>query len=133
VLSGLVDKGNTVLVIEHNLDVIKTADWLIDMGPDGGSRGGTVVAEGTPEEVAAVEASHTGVFLKPILEGRGAEQPGAPRRAKAAAATSGPARKTTKTAAAKKAPVKKAAAKKAAATKTAARKAPAKRAAAKKK
>ena len=75
VLSGLVDKGNTVLVIEHNLDVIKTADWLIDMGPEGGSRGGYVVAEGTPEEVAAVGASYTGTFLKPLLEGRGAKQP----------------------------------------------------------
>ncbi len=53
VLGGLVDKGNSVLVIEHNLDVIKTADWIIDLGPDGGRRGGTLVAEGTPEEVAA--------------------------------------------------------------------------------
>jgi excinuclease ABC subunit A len=67
VLNGLVDKGNTVLVIEHNLDVIKTADWIIDMGPEGGSRGGTVVATGTPEEVAEVEASHTGQFLKKLL------------------------------------------------------------------
>ncbi|NYG57771.1 excinuclease ABC subunit A [Nocardioides daedukensis] len=67
VLGRLVDQGNTVLVIEHNLDVIKTADWLIDMGPEGGSRGGTVVAEGTPEEVAANPASHTGRFLAPIL------------------------------------------------------------------
>ncbi len=68
VLQGLVDKGNTVIVIEHNLDVIKTADWVIDMGPEGGSGGGTVVAEGTPEQVAEVAASHTGRFLKPILE-----------------------------------------------------------------
>ncbi|MGI5200887.1 excinuclease ABC subunit UvrA [Spirillospora sp. CA-108201] len=67
VLNGLVDKGNTVLVIEHNLDVIKTADWIIDMGPEGGSRGGTVVATGTPEDVAEVEASHTGQFLKKLL------------------------------------------------------------------
>jgi excinuclease ABC subunit A len=67
VLSGLVDKGNTVLVIEHNLDVIKTADWIIDMGPEGGSRGGTVVAEGTPEQVANVKGSHTGAFLKGVL------------------------------------------------------------------
>ena len=67
VLQGLVDKGNSVIVIEHNLDVIKSADWLIDMGPEGGSGGGVVVAEGTPEEVAAVEESHTGRFLAPML------------------------------------------------------------------
>ncbi|GAA3160574.1 excinuclease ABC subunit UvrA [Planomonospora alba] len=67
VLNRLVDAGNTVIVIEHNLDVIKTADWIIDMGPEGGSRGGTVVAAGTPEEVALVEASHTGRFLRKIL------------------------------------------------------------------
>ncbi|HET7195326.1 MAG TPA: excinuclease ABC subunit UvrA [Nocardioides sp.] len=67
VLSSLVDKGNTVLVIEHNLDVIKTSDWVVDMGPEGGSRGGTVIAEGTPEEVAANPASYTGQFLAPIL------------------------------------------------------------------
>ncbi|WP_402465656.1 excinuclease ABC subunit UvrA [Isoptericola aurantiacus] len=68
VLQSLVDKGNTVLVIEHNLDVIKSADWIVDMGPEGGSGGGLVVAEGTPEEVARVEASHTGRFLAEILE-----------------------------------------------------------------
>jgi len=68
VLQGLVDKGNTVIVIEHNLDVIKNADWIIDLGPEGGSGGGAVIAEGTPEDVAAVEASHTGRFLRPILE-----------------------------------------------------------------
>ena len=67
VLGRLVDAGNTVLVIEHNLDVIKTADWLIDLGPEGGIGGGTVVAEGTPEQVAAVEASHTGRFLRDLL------------------------------------------------------------------
>ncbi|SEH00595.1 excinuclease ABC subunit A [Nonomuraea solani] len=67
VLGRLVDGGNTVIVIEHNLDVIKTADWLIDMGPEGGSRGGTLVASGTPEEVALVEESHTGRFLRKIL------------------------------------------------------------------
>ena len=67
VLQTLVDKGNTVVVIEHNLDVIKTADWLIDMGPEGGSGGGMVVAEGTPEAVSAVEASHTGRFLRELL------------------------------------------------------------------
>jgi excinuclease ABC subunit A len=70
VLGRLVDAGNTVVVIEHNLDVIKTADWLIDMGPEGGSRGGTLVAEGTPEQIAATPESYTGEFLKPILEGR---------------------------------------------------------------
>ena len=69
VLSGLVDKGNTVIVIEHNLDVIKTADWIVDMGPEGGSGGGTVVAEGTPEQIAAVSESHTGKFLRDILPG----------------------------------------------------------------
>ena len=67
VLGRLVDQGNTVLVIEHNLDVIKTADWLIDLGPEGGVGGGTVVAEGTPEQVAAVNASHTGGFLRDLL------------------------------------------------------------------
>ncbi|HET8603011.1 MAG TPA: excinuclease ABC subunit UvrA [Marmoricola sp.] len=67
VLSSLVDKGNTVLVIEHNLDVIKTADWIVDMGPEGGNRGGTVVATGTPEEVAGNGDSYTGRFLKPLL------------------------------------------------------------------
>ena len=68
VLSRLVDQGNTVLVIEHNLDVIKTADWVIDLGPEGGSGGGKVVAQGTPEDVAKVKGSHTGRFLKPLLE-----------------------------------------------------------------
>ena len=68
VLGRLVDQGNSVLVIEHNLDVIKTADWLIDLGPEGGSGGGTIVAEGTPEEVARVPESHTGRFLGPLLD-----------------------------------------------------------------
>jgi excinuclease ABC subunit A len=67
VLSRLVDQGNTVIVIEHNLDVIKTADWIVDMGPEGGSGGGTVVAEGPPEAIAAVASSHTGAFLREIL------------------------------------------------------------------
>lgn len=67
VLTSLVDKGNTVVVIEHNLDVIKTADWVIDMGPEGGSGGGNVVAVGTPEDVAQVESSHTGHFLAQLL------------------------------------------------------------------
>ena len=68
VLQSLVDKGNSVLVIEHNLDVIKNADWVVDMGPEGGSGGGQVVAEGTPEHVATVPASHTGRFLAEVLE-----------------------------------------------------------------
>lgn len=67
VLNGLVDKGNTVIVIEHNLDVIKSSDWIIDLGPEGGSGGGQVVATGTPEQVARVEGSHTGVFLAEAL------------------------------------------------------------------
>jgi excinuclease ABC subunit A len=67
VLHSLVDKGNTVLVIEHNLDVIKTADWIVDMGPEGGSGGGLVVAEGTPEDIVAVPASHTGRYLEHTL------------------------------------------------------------------
>ncbi|WP_327291661.1 excinuclease ABC subunit UvrA [Streptomyces sp. NBC_01198] len=67
VLQGLVDKGNSVIVIEHNLDVIKTSDWVIDMGPEGGSGGGLVVAEGTPEQIAGVPASHTGKFLRDVL------------------------------------------------------------------
>lgn len=68
VLNKLVDNGNTVLIIEHNLDVIKQADWLIDLGPEGGDRGGTVVASGTPEEVAEISGSYTGNFLKPMLQ-----------------------------------------------------------------
>jgi excinuclease ABC subunit A len=68
VLHRLVDRGNTVLVIEHNLDVIKTADWIVDLGPEGGTRGGTVVAAGTPEDVARVDASHTGRYLRGMLE-----------------------------------------------------------------
>jgi len=67
VLQSLVDKGNSVVVIEHNLDVIKSADWVIDLGPEGGSRGGNIVATGTPEEVSQVEASHTGQYLRPLL------------------------------------------------------------------
>ena len=67
VLNRLVDAGNTVIVIEHNLDVIKVADYLIDLGPEGGSGGGQIVAMGTPEGVAATAGSHTGMFLKPLL------------------------------------------------------------------
>ena len=70
VLHELVDQGNTVLVIEHNLEVIKTADWIIDMGPEGGDGGGALVAEGTPEDLVKVSASHTGYFLKDVLERR---------------------------------------------------------------
>ena len=69
VLSRLVDQGNTVLVIEHNLDVIKTADWIVDLGPEGGTGGGMVVATGTPEDVAAEPASWTGQFLSRLLDG----------------------------------------------------------------
>ncbi len=69
VLHRLVDKGNSVLVIEHNLDVIKTADWIIDLGPEGGARGGSIVAQGTPEQVARVKASHTAAVLAPLLKG----------------------------------------------------------------
>ena len=68
VLQRLVDAGNTVLVIEHDLDVFKSADWLIDLGPEGGEGGGNVVAAGTPEDVAEVEASYTGRYLKQMLE-----------------------------------------------------------------
>ncbi|MGW5027886.1 excinuclease ABC subunit UvrA, partial [Streptomyces albidoflavus] len=119
VLSGLVDKGNSVIVIEHNLDVIKTADWVVDMGPEGGNGGGLVVAEGTPEEVAGVPASHTGKFLQDVL--------GADRISEASAAPrSGGARKTGATR--KAVAAKKPAAKKAAAKKTGAKNAPAKKA-----
>jgi excinuclease ABC subunit A len=83
VLNGLVDKGNTVITIEHNLDVIKTADWLIDMGPEGGSKGGLVIATGTPEEVAEVPESHTGDFLRHMLglQGKAKGAPDATARA----------------------------------------------------
>ncbi len=88
VLHELVDAGNTVVVIEHNLEVIKTADWVLDLGPEGGDRGGLVVAEGTPEDVAAVEASYTGRFLRELLARRtanaSAAKPG--KRAKKEAA-----------------------------------------------
>ncbi len=68
VLHRLRDHGNTIVVIEHNLDVIKTADWLIDLGPEGGSGGGQIIAEGTPEQLAKQHVSHTGRFLAPLLE-----------------------------------------------------------------
>jgi excinuclease ABC subunit A len=68
VINRLTDTGNTVIVIEHNLDVIKTADWIIDLGPEGGAEGGLVIAEGTPEQVARNKASVTGAYLKPYLK-----------------------------------------------------------------
>ena len=68
VLQSLVDKGNSVIVIEHNLDVIKCADWVIDLGPEGGDEGGTLVAQGTPEQVAKVKTSYTGQYLRPMLK-----------------------------------------------------------------
>jgi excinuclease ABC subunit A len=67
VLHRLRDHGNTVVVIEHNLDVIKTADWLVDLGPEGGSKGGQIIAVGTPEQVSEMKQSHTGFYLKPLL------------------------------------------------------------------
>jgi len=72
VLHRLRDHGNTIVVIEHNLDVIKTADWIIDLGPEGGNKGGEILVSGTPETVADNDKSHTGLFLKPILKGRSA-------------------------------------------------------------
>ncbi|WP_250030573.1 excinuclease ABC subunit UvrA [Paractinoplanes maris] len=88
VLNGLVDKGNTVITIEHNLDVIKNADWLIDMGPEGGSKGGLVLATGTPEELAEVPESHTGQFLRHML-GLEGEPQGAPAATARAAKANG--------------------------------------------
>ena len=97
VLDRLVEQGHTLLLIEHNLDVIKLADWVIDLGPEAGDAGGRVVAMGRPEEVAAVEASHTGRWLRTVLRGAppaaaartsgGAPEPG--RRAASAFAASG--------------------------------------------
>ena len=137
VLQGLVDKGNTVIVIEHNLDVIKSADWVIDMGPEGGYRGGRVIAEGTPEQVAQVEESHTGRYLKPVLERAGRvpgvadplPAPALPGKLKPSVVPKKAAKKTTaaktaaakKTAATKAATTKKATAKKAATKATAAK------------
>src|SRR5690606_2091427 len=107
VINGLVDKGNTVIVIEHNLDVVKTADWVIDMGPEGGSGGGTVVGEGTPEDIAATPGSYTGEFLKEILaqpaatspaKETGAVKPDTARARKSTAKKAPAAKKTAKTA-----------------------------------
>ncbi|SBT47816.1 excinuclease ABC subunit UvrA [Micromonospora narathiwatensis] len=96
VLEGLVDKGNTVITIEHNLDVIKTADWIIDMGPEGGHRGGTVLATGTPEEVAEVPESHTGQFLRPMLKLDGAAKGAKAATTRAAKANGGAAKPRTR-------------------------------------
>jgi excinuclease ABC subunit A len=109
VLQRLVDTGNTVLVIEHNLDVIKTADWIVDLGPEGGDGGGRVVAEGPPEVVAKVPESHTGRFLAEIL---GIDPPPAAKSStvkgkpptRTAAATAAPARTTPVTARPKRRP-----------------------------
>jgi excinuclease ABC subunit A len=79
VLLQLRERGNTVVVIEHNLDVIKTADWIVDLGPEGGEGGGTIVATGTPEEVAACRNSHTGHYLAPVLQKIGSPHPFSPR------------------------------------------------------
>jgi len=147
VLGRLVDQGNTVLVIEHNLDVIKTADWVIDMGPEGGSGGGMVVATGTPEQVSEASGSHTGAFLRELLAGKPA--PGAvpvvsppsiaalraamkakPKKAatrKAAAVKSEAAKALAKEPATKKSPAKKSAAKKSPAKKAVAKKLPARK------
>jgi excinuclease ABC subunit A len=83
VLHELVDNGNTVVVIEHNLEVIKTADWIVDLGPEGGDGGGEIVASGTPEDVAKNARSYTGQYLKPLLKARSPEK-SAPSRMKAA-------------------------------------------------
>jgi excinuclease ABC subunit A len=84
VLHELVDNGNTVVVIEHNLEVVKTADWIVDLGPEGGDNGGEIVASGTPEEVAKVARSYTGQYLKPLLKGRTPEKAAPARKLKAA-------------------------------------------------
>ena len=79
VLHELVENGNTVVVIEHNLEVIKTADWIIDLGPEGGDAGGEIVAAGTPEQIAAAKKSYTGEFLKPVLARKEARAGGTKR------------------------------------------------------
>ena len=130
VLGRLVDAGNTVVVIEHNLDVVKTADWIIDMGPGGGNRGGQVVAAGTPETICANDASHTGAFLAPVLDGRAAEVGTVP--AVKATKQTVVSKRTAESGGSKKSSKKKPAAKKAATKKTAAKKSPAKKAVTKK-
>jgi excinuclease ABC subunit A len=94
VLHELVDQGNTVVVIEHNLDVVKTADWLLDFGPEGGDGGGVIVAEGTPEQVAKDPASWTGKYLAELLDRHETR-----RRARVAALTAGTVKKGRKKAA----------------------------------
>jgi excinuclease ABC subunit A len=121
VIQGLVDKGNTVIVIEHNLDVIKSADWIVDLGPEGGSGGGLVIAEGTPEQVAADPDSHTGRFLAPVLA----------KTSRTTSRTSGRATGTKATGAkapARKAPAQQAPAQKATAKKDTSKGSPAKKA-----
>ncbi|MDI5973159.1 excinuclease ABC subunit UvrA [Streptomyces sp. SL13] len=135
VLEGLVDKGNSVIVIEHNLDVIKTADWVIDMGPEGGNGGGLVIAEGTPEEIAAEPTSHTGKFLREVLGDRVSDAaiPAQQRSGGRGATTGKPAARASKTAKTAKATVKapaKAAVKAPAASAGKVAKAPARKAAA---
>lgn len=122
VLGRLVDAGNSVVVIEHNLDVIKTSDWIIDMGPEGGSRGGQVIAQGTPEQVAANPKSYTGAFLAEVLTGEpvpvGDEDEALPLQGETTANGQRPVERAAAKKTAKKAPAKKASAKKAPAKKT---------------
>jgi excinuclease ABC subunit A len=118
VLSRLVDQGNTVLVIEHNLDVIKTGDWLIDLGPEGGNGGGTIVGTGTPEEIAAIAESHTGRYLAPLL--------GLPVPVRTGTSTSATSKSASKKTAAKKVPAESATKKAVAKKKAAPAKTPAK-------
>jgi excinuclease ABC subunit A len=127
VLSRLVDQGNTVLVIEHNLDVIKTADWLIDMGPEGGNGGGTVIAEGSPETVAQTDGSYTGFYLAPML---GLKQPSMDRpvvKKKSSSVAKPPAKKSATRKTETKPVVEKAVAKKASAKKAVAKRATSKK------
>jgi excinuclease ABC subunit A len=100
VLHQLVDQGNTVVVIEHNLDVIKTADWVVDLGPEGGAGGGRILASGTPEKIAATKGSHTGRFLAPHL--KPVQAPAPKVAAKKAATKSVPAKAAAKAAPARK-------------------------------
>jgi excinuclease ABC subunit A len=128
VLGRLVDAGNTVVVIEHNLDVIKTADWLIDLGPEGGHRGGEILAEGTPEQVAALPDSYTGQFLNPLLEGRRPVRR-APSHSNGTSAPAGPAEtESSRTAAVARSGTKKTVTKKTGTSKTGTKKTAAKKA-----